>query len=76
MFLSDEQDIRRLCREINLTDSETEWVLNNPGKYLGILAKIRAALQIYRKLLVEKTELEINDDQMKKFQDAIKEKKS
>jgi hypothetical protein len=58
LFLSDEQDIRRLCREINLTDSETEWVLNNPGKYLGILAKIRAALQIHRKLLVEKTELE------------------
>ncbi len=58
LFLSDEQDIRRLCKEINLTDSETEEVLNNFGNYLGILEKIRAALQIQRKLLVEKTELE------------------
>ncbi|MCL4307435.1 MAG: hypothetical protein M1302_04065 [Candidatus Thermoplasmatota archaeon] len=58
MFLSDEQDLRRLCREINLTDSETEEVLNNSGNYTGILEKIRMTLQVQRKLLVEKTELE------------------
>ncbi|MEM0156706.1 MAG: hypothetical protein QXN26_01400 [Thermoplasmataceae archaeon] len=58
MFLSDDQDIRRICREISLTDSETEEILNKPETYLEILIKIRSALQTQRKLLVEKTELE------------------
>ncbi len=58
MFLSDDQDIRRICREISLTDSETEEILRKPRAYTDILVKIGSALHTQRKLLMEKTELE------------------